>query len=142
MTRWCIQIRPKQKYSFKQINATTRRHWMSHGNRQRKFSIEQAKSKCWKIKFTIHESLHLVFRVEISQLKLMMLVSQIGGYSNCQHAMETFWIRIFFLVEIFGSTLCAKILVIPLPYNSHMLSTNAIGQQLKTNGHEVSFSRI
>ena len=61
---------------------------------------------------------------------------------NCQHAMKTFWIRIFFLAEIFGRILSAKILVIPLPYNSHMLSTNAIGQQLKTNGHEVSLIRI
>ena len=70
-----------------------------------------------------------------------MLVSQTAVFINYEHVtLKTFWMGIFCLTEILGPTLSARILVIPLPYSSHMMSTNAIGQQLKTNGHEVSFS--
>ena len=32
---------------------------------------------------------------------------------------------------------CSRILVIPMQGKSHMIATNAIGQELKKNGHEV-----
>ena len=32
---------------------------------------------------------------------------------------------------------CSRILVIPVQGKSHMIATNAIGQELKKNGHEV-----
>ena len=51
--------------------------------------------------------------------------------------MRAYWTDILILMECMEWVLGARILVIPLPYSSHMLANNAIGQQLKLNGHEV-----
>ena len=44
---------------------------------------------------------------------------------------------IFFLSCAFLYAHCSRILVIPMQGKSHMIATNAIGQELKKNGHEV-----
>ena len=36
----------------------------------------------------------------------------------------------------------ARILIIPMQGKSHMIATNAIGQELKKNGHEVRIFRF
>ena len=36
----------------------------------------------------------------------------------------------------------ARILIIPMQGKSHMIATNAIGQELKKNGHEVRIMNL
>ena len=50
----------------------------------------------------------------------------------------TFFIWMCYLCSVIYSS---RILILPLQGKSHMISTNAIGHELKKNGHDVRISK-